>query len=114
MPQTTSRLEGMISMKTPIELFDYAKTIGAFIEFTGSYKPKWEFANANIVVPGDGYANIDGWSVFGRSEKVDVDEAFEKLAEAISEKTLRFGPPFIKKTYNVPRLKHTRGYRGRK
>ena len=107
---------------TTIELFDFAKSIGvdehgnkieAFISFSGSFAPHNTFANANLMLPHYGTARLDGWSVFGRSEKGDVEEALANLAKNISEQTIHFdtiGSNYTKR--EVPKLKHTKGYRG--
>lgn len=96
-----------------IELFDYAKSIGCFISFSGSYAPDNTFANANLMMPCYGSARIDGWSVFGRSDNGDVEEALVDLAKKISKQTIGFdtiGSNYTKR--EVPKLRHTRKYRG--
>lgn len=100
-------------MATKTELFDYAKSIGCFISFSGSYAPDNTFANANLMWPGYGSANISGWSVNGRSEKGDVEAALANLAKNLSGQVIHFDSICSNYTSReVPQLKHTKGYRG--
>ena len=98
--------------KSKVELFDFAKIIGAHINFTGSYSSGNTFVNANLCKGFGGSNSVRGhrgWSVFGRSETPDLDEAIANLASEISEEKVRFDDGVI---YEVPPLTHTRGYRG--
>lgn len=100
-------------MATKVELFDYAKSIGCFISFNGSFSPDNTFANANMMMPSYGTANIGGWGVFGRCEKGNVEKALADLAKKLSGETIHFdqiGSNYTKRI--VPQLKHTKEYRG--
>lgn len=97
-------------MSKKLEIFDYANSIGCHIKLHGSFKPKWHHANADLV-PNDSSESVrlaDGWSVFGRAEKVDFEAAIKDLAAKLSGSQIRLeGKPVT-----VPPLKHTKGYRG--
>lgn len=95
-----------------IELFDFAKLVGGHISFSGSYNPENIFVNADLK---QGYQNCyvnGGQSVFGRSNKADLDEALVDLAAELSGQTIHFETAFRGPAYTVPSLKHTKGYRG--
>lgn len=49
----------------------------------------------------------EGGSVYGRSEKLNIEEALENLASQVSGKQLMMG----KIAHQFPQLKHTHGYR---
>lgn len=94
-------------MKTKsIELFDYLKLINAHVEFSGSFSPKNTYINAHICI---GFVRLptEGASVFGRSERANIEEALDNLATKVSGKQLMMG----KIAHQFPCLKHTRGYR---
>lgn len=91
-----------------MELFDFAKLIGGHIEFSGSFSTDNTYCNVYLR---RGHEEIRGWSCFGRSVKPDLDEALKDLAAGLTQrKTIKFGQA----TYDVPVLKHTPGYRGKR
>lgn len=97
-----------------VELFDFAKMLGAHIAFSGAYDPTNTYVNARIK-QGHNDAFINGGeSIFGRSENADLDEACKDLAAKLTKaKTFQFriggGTPH---DIHVPPLKHTTGHRG--
>jgi len=103
-----------------MEILDYAREIGAYISWTGSYDPRNTFVNAYFK-QADGSSKKDaylvkdrGWSFFGRSERSDFDEAVNQLAEQLSNQKFTFGQPHSRdcsKVYTAPKLVHTCGYR---
>lgn len=95
-----------------MELFDFAKLIGGYIQFAGSFSLENTYVNATL---NHGYHSVSadhpGRSVFGRSETPDLDEALTNLARELSGRKI-----FTEQRaeYRVPEpLKHTRGYRGK-
>lgn len=90
----------------PIELFDFLRSIGAHVDFSGSFSPKNTYINVHICI---GFVRIptEGGSVYGRSEKLNIEEALENLASQVSGKQLMMG----KIAHQFPQLKHTHGYR---
>jgi hypothetical protein len=100
-------------MPAKVELFEFAKLIGAYIEFEGSYNPDNTYTNASLK-QNNCDCFIDGWSVFGRSNKADdLDGACQDLAQKLTKaKTFQFRiGGGSKHDIHCPPLKHTRGYR---
>lgn len=96
-----------------MELFDYLKSIGAHIDFNGSYGPNNTFVNVKIKKDGsDCFINGSQPSFFGRSETPDFDEAVQDLANQIRGKKIAFVIGGGER-HNLPvpkNLKHTKGY----
>lgn len=90
----------------PVELFDFLRSIGAHVDFSGSFSSKNTYINAHICI-GSVRLPTEGGSVYGRSEKPDIEEALANLAAKVSGKQLMMG----KIAHQFPALKHTRGYR---
>ena len=102
-----------------MELFDYAKLIGAHITFSGSFQPGHEYVNANIKRDfSDCFLDGGGRSPFGRSdvnstEKPNLEDALKDLCHELNGHEISFvigGPS--KDRLKVPKLTHTPGYRG--
>lgn len=98
--------------KSKVELFDFAKLIGAHISFSGSYSPENTFVNADLKQGWNTCYYNGGSSVFGRSNKADLDDALVDLARELSGKTIHFETAFRGPAYKIPALTHTKGYRG--
>jgi len=97
-----------------VELFDYARIIGAHINFSGGFAENNTFCNANLHLGNWPGAGIGPQSLFGRSEKGDLDEALAELAEElVARKQITFMDD-KRTTFIVPPLKHTPGYRGKR
>lgn len=98
----------MTAKTKTIELFDFAELIGGYIDFRGSFNSANYYVNANIFI-GCTHARLNKHqSCYGRSDKADLEEALKNLAATISEKEIWFES----ERYRVPKLKHTKGYRG--
>jgi len=105
-------------MKAPpiqrVELFDYARIIGAHIDFSGGFADNNTFCNANLHLGGWPGKEIGPQSLFGRSDKADLDEALADLALELEARGQITFMDDKRTTYHVPPLKHTPGYRGKR
>lgn len=106
-----------------MELFDFIKSIDAYVKFSGSYSPKNTYVNVEICKNFSDLAasalcrktksNGLGWSLFGRSESPDFDEAMQDLADTIRGNILGFvNGGVLVFSFPVPEdLVHTKGYK---
>jgi hypothetical protein len=94
-----------------VELFDFARIIGAHICGSFSYSPDNTYANAYLKL---GYHDIGPRSLFGRSDKADLDEALADLVAGLVDRGQISFMDDKRTTFHVPPLKHTPGYRGKK
>jgi hypothetical protein len=97
-----------------MELFDFAKLIGGFIHFSGSFEENFNYINAHLKV-GSYNVTDNGISLYGRTDgtyaPISLDLALINLALVLRGKRICCD---AKKHYNVPAdLMHTVGYRGK-
>lgn len=95
-----------------MELFDFAKLIGGFIHFSGSFEENFNYINAHLKVGNDNVTD-NGVSLYGRtdgSHALSLDLALINLALVLRGKRIAAD----RKHYNVPAdLIHSVGYRGK-
>lgn len=109
-----------------MELFDFAKLIGGFIHFSGSFDPNNTYINASLQVRYDDVSE-NGTSIFGRTtgnevpgysltgDGLHLDSALLSLADGLRGKRIRCQDGSTYTHYNVPDdLTHSWGYRGPK
>lgn len=97
-----------------MELLDFAKLIGGHINFSGSFDPKNTYINAMLKVDSDN-VTLDGVSIYGRTEGIELDLALINLALVLRGKRIRSQIGLNYKYYDVPAdLVHSWGYRNKK
>ena len=94
-----------------VELFDFAKIIGAHVEISGDLSGDNIHINADLKLD---YHSIGPLSLYGRSDKADVEEAIAELAIELMDRGQITFMDDKRTTYHVPPLKHTPGYRGKR
>lgn len=94
-----------------MELFDFAASIGAQIDFDGTWHP--EYARVRVALRRPGTGSLGGVAIVRDKlvvgeDKRDADVALASLAMQLSGCRVSFGL----KSFDAPALTHTQGYRG--